>query len=82
MGKSLDSEALAALHLLSKHRDDGINYIEFVRQNIMNGALDLIERGYAIKVKVGSGEADVNYHFTPAGIRFLDSVLKYASEQT
>ena len=80
MGKSLESESLAALHLLSTgRREEGINYIKFVEQNIMNGALDLIEMGYATKIK--TGEDDANYILTDRGKEFLDKILKYASEQ-
>lgn len=78
--KSLTSESLAALHLLSKNTIEGIPYINFFKQNIMNGALDLLERGYAIKMKSGPREEEVNYRLTPEGQEFLLKIVKYASE--
>ncbi len=84
MGKSVDSQVLAALHLLSKdRRDEGVPYLEFVKQGIMNGVLELIDQGYAVKIHIRDGmtDEDVNYRFTPKGTKLLKKVVKYTSEQ-
>ncbi|MCK9595998.1 hypothetical protein M0R19_02340 [Candidatus Pacearchaeota archaeon] len=77
--KSIDNKVLAALGIMANgRRDEGINYLEFVKANIMNGALDLIERGYAEKVKIK--EEDSNYRLTDKGKKYLEKILKYASK--
>lgn len=77
--KTLDSEVLGALYLMSLNKSEGINYLMFVKQNNMNGALDLIKEGYAQRVPLG--QDNDNYRLTPKGIEFLEKILKYASEQ-
>lgn len=77
--KSLDSKVLAALHLMSENRVDGVGYMEFVKQDIMTGALDLIGRGYATRIKIR--ENDANYLLTPKGMKYLKKILRFASEQ-
>ena len=80
MAKSLDSEVLSALHILSQNKVEGVSYIEFVKRGSMCGALDLIDRGYARKISVG-GDDDANYCLTQNGIEYFDKVMKFASEQ-
>jgi hypothetical protein len=77
--KSLDSEVLGALHLMSRDKDLGVRYLEFVKQNLINGALDLLDAGYARRIP--NGPDDDNYCLTPTGIEYLDKVLRFASEQ-
>jgi hypothetical protein len=77
--KSLDSEVLGALHLMSRDRYLGVRYLEFVKQNLMDGALELIEGGYARRIP--NGPDDDNYCLTPKGSQYLDKVLRFASEQ-
>ncbi|MEX2017573.1 MAG: hypothetical protein WD876_03810 [Candidatus Pacearchaeota archaeon] len=80
MAKTIDSEVLAALHLLSTDkREEGILYIEFVKQNIMNGALDLMDKGYATREIIRKDGA--YYHLTDKGTQFLAEVINYASDQ-
>jgi len=79
MGKSLDGQVLVALSLMSRNTVDGINYMEFVKSGVMNGALGLIESGYAIKIF--KGEDDADYRLTQKGIEYFENIQKYASEQ-
>jgi hypothetical protein len=79
MGKTLDSDVLAALHLLTTTPLDGVNYIYFVKGGIMNGVLDLIEGGYAEKIKIG--EDNANYRLTEKGEQFLAEIINYASDK-
>ena len=45
----------------------------------MNGALDLIQKGYAQKIKTGPD--DSNYTLTDKGTKYLKRVLAFASEE-
>lgn len=78
-GKSIDSEVLAALHVMSKNKTEGVRYIEFVNQGIMSGALSLIDKGYAAKIRVG--EDDAYYCLTQKGVECLDKIVKFTQEQ-
>ena len=75
---SIDREVLAALCVMSKNKVDGVNYLEFVEQNITNGALTLIDQGYARKIPKGAD--DSNYCLTPEGIVYLEKIVQYANE--
>ena len=75
-GKSIDSNFIRALCIMSKDKTEGINYKEFV-PDLTNAALDLIEEGYAFKIPIG--EEDSNYCLTYEGIMLFERILKYAS---
>jgi len=79
MAESIDSKVLAALHLMSKNTDEGVNYMEFVKQDIMTGALDLIVKGYARKIPIGIDNS--NYCLTPEGVKYLEKIVKYAQKE-
>jgi hypothetical protein len=81
MTLTLDSKVLAALHLMSRDTTTGVKYIEFVKQDIMGGALYLIDREYATKIKTGGDEDDENYCLTPKGLEYLGKLLRFATEQ-
>jgi len=77
-GKSLDGKVLVALHLLSI-RETGVRYMDFVKLGIMNGALELLDRGYATRARVG--EDGAIYYLTPKGREYLEKILRFATEQ-
>ena len=77
--KSIDSEVLAALHLMSKDTVKGINYQIFLHQRIMDGALDLIDAGYAHKMPIDKDNS--NYCLTPKGQEYLKKLVKYANQE-
>ena len=75
--KKLDSEVLAALHLLSAGTE--VNYMAFVRTDTLGGALDLIDRGYAARIRLPGDDA--NYVLTSLGKSYLERILQFASQQ-
>jgi len=74
--KSIGTEVLLALFVMSRNLNGGVNYLDFVNQRIMIGALDLLNEGYAEKIFVG--EDDSNYRLTDKGKQYLDDILRYA----
>ncbi len=79
MGKNIDGKVLGALHLLSKNIVDGVNYMEFVKADVLNSALDLINEKFAEKIRIG--EDNSNYRFTPLGQEYSNRVLQFAQEE-
>lgn len=84
--KSLDSEVLAALHLMSKDKINGIKHIRFVNQNITTNTLDLLtNRGYATKIIIEKTNNNIcfstKYCLTRKGIAYFDKILAYAQKQ-
>ena len=78
MSKTIDTEVLAALHLLSEGIKEGVNRMEFIRVCAINGVNDLIKKGYAEIIKID--EDNENYRFTDKGIDYLAKIINYASE--
>ncbi len=76
--QSVDSEVLSALFVMSRNTSDGVNYLDFVKQGIMNGALDLLDGGYAERVSFGKDDA--NYRLTSKGLEYVSKVVDFASD--
>jgi len=78
MAKKEHLEILSALALMSGDLENGVNYLKFVESNCMNGALDLIKQGYAVKMQIGPSEDDnANYLLTRVGQIVLNNVSDY-----
>lgn len=77
--ESLDTKLLGALHLISKDIDEGVNYMEFVKQGLMEEALDLLGKGYAIKIKKEGDDA--NYRLTLLGGEYVKKIMQFAQGQ-
>lgn len=74
--ESIDGETLAVLYFMSRDMVEGVSYKAFNNMHILNGALDLVDEGYATRVE--NGQEDVRYCLTRKGIHYLDSILEYA----
>jgi hypothetical protein len=84
--KLMDEGILSALLLMSKNRAEGIPYIEFVKQNNIIGAIELMDKGYAEKVGIRyisevPGEKTSNYKLTPKGIKYLREILRLSYKE-
>jgi len=81
--KLIDEEVLSALLLMSKNKKEGIEYIEFARHHNMFGATELLNRGYAKKIKISddSERYTSNYKLTKKGIKYLNKLLKFSSRE-
>jgi hypothetical protein len=81
--KSLDEKILGALLLMSKNKNEGINYLQFIREDNLVGAEELLANGYAKKIKVKDilkNESE-NYKLTEKGEEYLTKILKLAYKE-
>lgn len=78
--EEITKSRLSALILMSKNNHSGINYLEFVKQGSHMGAIDLIDKGYAVKVIDKNDEDEVNYRLTEKGVNYLANLIKFAEK--
>lgn len=74
--KTLDTEVLATLHILSKDTIKGIYFMEFTQ--LRGSIMYLLEKDY-IK-RINDGPESSYYCLTQQGIEFRDKILRFASD--
>ncbi|MFH1365681.1 MAG: hypothetical protein ABIH28_03795 [archaeon] len=77
MVKSIDTSILGAFHILSKSSNGGVNTNELACNDLMGGVLDLVEKGYAEKIRNGG---EFLYCLTQEGKKYLFGLFSHVGE--
>lgn len=76
--EDITKSRLSALILMSRNNIAGVQYLDFIKQGNNIGAIDLLDKGYAVKIINQYDKNDVSYKLTEKGIDYLKNLMTFA----